>query len=385
MDMYMRTYITGATYSNRFNDYKASIVGKEKNPYLDFKQFLINEINTIEQSIAETKIGAMWNRDGRPCYWNGDDSKMSNFDYFAQQWYSSDYEYFLNDVAKLNWLHCKYNGVADIDVSYCMDIIADLHDVDEIVNKIANHVRNVCMGNNNPSILIDGYIYGIRWSKEPELPNMEDLMSKNEEMTFGCSYTSGTECEIRELQHRETLKKHRCEYNKKVSKVVDVLKKLKEDFQSNTINSPFDTKVVQNSVINMDICQQEEITKVGKSSYNLTDKTQQASTQREKRKVDIDRLFRCLKSDYRGTKEAPSIPFNLLIKTLEQNLSIKEFGNIAYMIYYSDYMIKTTKPNTFSKWYNEFCEIVECKKGAYRPAHLKPSKEIKERYLALGL
>ena len=66
--------------------------------------------------------------------------------------------------------------------------------------------------------------------------------------------------------------------------------------------------------------------------------------------------------------------FDIMIKELQTNRSVKEFAQIAWMIYDGGKM-NQRKPKTFAKWYRVFCECVGVEYSEYKPNKLKKTGE----------
>lgn len=75
--------------------------------------------------------------------------------------------------------------------------------------------------------------------------------------------------------------------------------------------------------------------------------------------------------------------FDYLIEDIKKLRNPKDAARIALIIYRSDKMIKTQKPNTFNEWYKLFCEMTGCTYNPdYKPSKLDTSKmESKLSYL----
>lgn len=75
--------------------------------------------------------------------------------------------------------------------------------------------------------------------------------------------------------------------------------------------------------------------------------------------------------------------FDYLIEDIKKVRNPKEAARMALIIYESDKMIKTQKPNTFKEWYRSFCEMAGCPYNPdYKPSNLDTNKmKIKLSYL----
>lgn len=98
------------------------------------------------------------------------------------------------------------------------------------------------------------------------------------------------------------------------------------------------------------------------------------------RQVNIDKISPHLKRDFDKNTYLP------ILKTLlEEPQSDKELARVALLIYKSKYFLSNDY-STFSKWYQDYCNIVGCKYHAsYEPNTLRKSitEELKQKYYFL--
>lgn len=72
-----------------------------------------------------------------------------------------------------------------------------------------------------------------------------------------------------------------------------------------------------------------------------------------------------------------------LLPDLQQNWNDKDFARIALMIYDSGKLMSAMRPNTFTKWYKKFCELVGCGFHKYKPNALNPDERLKKAFYYL--
>ena len=109
-------------------------------------------------------------------------------------------------------------------------------------------------------------------------------------------------------------------------------------------------------------------------TLTLQQKTTDNYKKDEKRVVDIDKISNVLKRDFNKKDFIP-----ILKNLLEQHQKDKTLARAALIIYESTFFIKNKYP-TFSDWYKDFCNIVQCSyHSSYEPNKLKDGQYIKQK------
>lgn len=81
----------------------------------------------------------------------------------------------------------------------------------------------------------------------------------------------------------------------------------------------------------------------------------------EERSINEEKLKEYFVATFKGAgKENPNYFENYLIGDIKEVKSAIGAARMALLIYESDKMIKTQKPNTFIKWYKLFCKMTGC-------------------------
>jgi hypothetical protein len=96
--------------------------------------------------------------------------------------------------------------------------------------------------------------------------------------------------------------------------------------------------------------------------------------------IDEEHLKEYFLSKFRGMEKDNINYFDIMVNELRRNRSIKEFGQIALMIYTSRCM-NNRRPKTFSRWYRDFCGFIGVCPGKYKKGSLKePDDSLKKLF-----
>lgn len=91
--------------------------------------------------------------------------------------------------------------------------------------------------------------------------------------------------------------------------------------------------------------------------------------QQEERVINEESLKKYFVSSFKGAGSSIDY-FGYLVDDIKKAQTAKDAARMALLIYNSDKMIKSQKPNTFTEWYRVFCEMTG---HIYNPEY-KPSK-----------
>ena len=99
--------------------------------------------------------------------------------------------------------------------------------------------------------------------------------------------------------------------------------------------------------------------------------------------IDEETLKKYFIATFKGAGNNGLNYFNYLIEDIKKVRNPKDAARMALIIYESDKMIKTQRPNTFKEWHKLFCEMAGCTYNPdYKPSNLDTNKmKIKLSYL----
>lgn len=99
--------------------------------------------------------------------------------------------------------------------------------------------------------------------------------------------------------------------------------------------------------------------------------------------INEEALKKYFTSSFKGAGNNGFNYFDYLIEDIKKVRNPKNAARMALIIYRSDKMIKTQKPNTFKEWHRLFCEMTGCDYSPdYKPSNLDTdSMESKLSYL----
>lgn len=114
-----------------------------------------------------------------------------------------------------------------------------------------------------------------------------------------------------------------------------------------------------------------------------SDKDKDDSVEYSERTINEEALKRYFTAAFKGAGNNNINYFKYLIEDIKKVRNPKEAARMALIIYESDKMIKTQKPNTFKEWYRSFCDMTGCTYNPdYKPSNLDTNKmKIKLSYL----
>lgn len=102
---------------------------------------------------------------------------------------------------------------------------------------------------------------------------------------------------------------------------------------------------------------------------DINDANVNNTSKQVERIINEEALKKYFIATFKGAGNNSTNYFDYLIEDINKLRNPKDAARMALIIYRSDKMIKTQKPNTFKEWYRLFCEITGC---AYSPDY-KPS------------
>ena len=91
--------------------------------------------------------------------------------------------------------------------------------------------------------------------------------------------------------------------------------------------------------------------------------------------IDEEALKKYFIPTFKGAGNNNLNYFDYLIEDIKNVQKPKDAARMALLIYRSDKMINTQKPNTFAEWYQFFCEMTGCTYNSdYKPSNLDTDK-----------
>ncbi|MBD3591194.1 hypothetical protein [Bacteroides sp. GM023] len=116
-----------------------------------------------------------------------------------------------------------------------------------------------------------------------------------------------------------------------------------------------------------------------KESILIPCQSQQETYNNEDKQVEIiineEALKKYFISIFKGAGNNNTNYFDYLIEDIKKVRNPKDAARMALLIYESDKMIKTQKPNTFKEWHSLFCIMTGCAYNSnYKPSNLDTDK-----------
>lgn len=92
-------------------------------------------------------------------------------------------------------------------------------------------------------------------------------------------------------------------------------------------------------------------------------------------KINEEALKKYFTATFKGAGNNGFNYFDYLTEDIKKVRNSKDAARMALIIYNSDKMIKTQKPNTFKEWYRLFCDMTGCTYNPYyKPSNLDTNK-----------
>lgn len=112
---------------------------------------------------------------------------------------------------------------------------------------------------------------------------------------------------------------------------------------------------------------------------SISDQSQQEACNNGSKQIEIiineENLKKFFIATFKGAGNNNTNYFNYLIDDIKKIRNSKDAARMALLIYRSNKMIKTQKPNTFKRWYKLFCEMTGCTYNSdYKPSNLDIDK-----------